>query len=190
MSIQARRERERAERERLIIEAARELAESEGWEAVTTRRLAERVEYSQPVLYSHFKGKDAIMAAVAVEGCADLAAELRAGRLKADGPEEALAAIADAYSSFAERRPALYDAIFSQRVDLPFATPEAPAPLQAAFGELLEAVRPFAGDDDLGLLTETLWSGLHGLVTLMRDGRLPPEGHCGRVAILLDRFAH
>ncbi|MEV4115122.1 TetR-like C-terminal domain-containing protein [Nonomuraea sp. NPDC049695] len=68
----------------------------------------------------------------------------------------ALAAIADAYSSFAERRPALYDAIFSQHVDLPFATPEAPAALQAAFGELLEAVRPIAGDDDLGLLTETL----------------------------------
>ncbi|NUW33689.1 TetR/AcrR family transcriptional regulator [Nonomuraea sp. SMC257] len=190
MSIQARRERERAERERLIIEAARELAETEGWEAVTTRRLAERVEYSQPVLYSHFKGKDAIMAAVAVEGCADLAVDLRAARLAAGSPEEALAGIADAYSSFAERRPALYDAIFSQRVDLPFATPEAPPALQAAFGELLEAVRPFAGDDDLGLLTETWWSGLHGLVTLMRDGRLPREAHSRRVAILLNRFAH
>ena len=40
MSIQERRERERAARERLIITAARELAETEGWEAVTTRRLA------------------------------------------------------------------------------------------------------------------------------------------------------
>jgi hypothetical protein len=57
-----RRERERAERHSLILAVARELAEAEGWEAVTTRRLAERVEYSQPVLYSHFKGKDAIVA--------------------------------------------------------------------------------------------------------------------------------
>ena len=73
MSIQARRERERAERERLIVTAARELAEAEGWDAVTTRRLAAEIEYSQPVLYSHFKGKDAIMAAVAVQGCAELA---------------------------------------------------------------------------------------------------------------------
>ena len=38
MSIQARRERERAEREKLIVTAARELAEAEGWDAVTTRR--------------------------------------------------------------------------------------------------------------------------------------------------------
>lgn len=77
MTIRTRRERERAEREQLIVTAARKLAESEGWSAVTTRRLASEVEYSQPVLYSHFKGRDAIMAAVAVEGCGELATALR-----------------------------------------------------------------------------------------------------------------
>jgi AcrR family transcriptional regulator len=56
----------------LIVTAARELAESEGWDAVTTRRLAAEIEYIQPVLDSHFKGK----AAIAVEGCADPAADL------------------------------------------------------------------------------------------------------------------
>ena len=50
MSTTERRERERAQRHQLIITAARELAEADGWEAVATRRLAERVEYSQPVL--------------------------------------------------------------------------------------------------------------------------------------------
>ncbi len=188
MSIQERRERERAERERLIITAARELAEAEGWEAVTIRRLAERVEYSQPVLYSHFKGKDAIMAAVAVEGFADLAAELRAARTAATDPRQALAVVSAAYTAFAERRSALYDAMFSHVVDLPFATPEAPPALHAAFGELSEAIRPQAGDDDLGLLTEVFWSGLHGLVTLMRGGRLPRADHDRRLALLISRF--
>ena len=83
MTIQTRRERERAERERLIVSAARELAETEGWDAVTTQRLAAEIEYSQPVLYSHFKDKGVIMAAVAVEGCAELAAELRTARTAA-----------------------------------------------------------------------------------------------------------
>ena len=124
MSIQPRRERERAEREKLIITAARELAEAEGWEAVTTRRLAERVEYSQPVLYSHFKGKDAIMAAVAVEGCADLAASCARPAPRRPDARRALADVSAAYAAFAERRPALYDAMFSQIVALPFATPE------------------------------------------------------------------
>jgi AcrR family transcriptional regulator len=189
MALQERRERERAERERLIIRAARELAEAEGWDAVTTRRLAERVEYSQPVLYSHFKGKDAIVAAVAVEGFADMAAELRAARTSADSPRRALADVAAAYAAFADRRPALYDAMFNEAVSLPFATPEAPAALHAAFDELRQVVRPIAGDDDEDLLAEVLWSGMHGLVALMRGGRLPPKDHERRLALLVSRLS-
>ncbi|MFC4118034.1 TetR/AcrR family transcriptional regulator [Nonomuraea zeae] len=189
MSIQARRERERAERERLIIKAARELAESEGWDAVTTRRLAAEIEYSQPVLYSHFSGKGAIMAAAAVEGCAELAVELREARTSAAGPREAVADVAAAYAAFAERLPALHDVMFTQAVDLPFASPEAPAALHEAFAELRESVRPFAGDDELEALTETFWSGLYGLLALMRSGRLRPEQHERRLALLVSRFS-
>jgi AcrR family transcriptional regulator len=188
MSIQARKERERAERERLIVTAAREMAEAEGWDAVTTRRLAAEIEYSQPVLYSHFKGKDAIMAAVAVEGFAELAAELRAARLGADSPRAALIAVGTAYTDFARRRPALYDAMFTHVVDVPFATPEAPAALREGFGELVQAVQPLASDDEADILAETLWAGLHGLVTLTRSGRLPEEAHERRLALLIDRF--
>jgi AcrR family transcriptional regulator len=189
MSIHARRERERADRERLIVSAARELAEAEGWDAVTTRRLAERVEYSQPVLYSHFKGRDAIVAAVAVEGFADLAAEMRAARTSTRSPRRALANVAAAYVAFADLRPALYDAMFNQAVSLPFATSEAPAALHAGFDELRQVVRPIAGDDNEDLLAEVLWSGLHGLVSLTRGGRLPREVHERRLALLLSRFA-
>jgi len=183
MSIQARRERERAERERLIVTAARDLAETEGWDAVTTRRLAELVEYSQPVLYSHFKSKDAIMTAVALEGFTDLADELRAAA------PSGMAAIAAAYLSFAERRPAIYDGMFSRAVDLPFATTAAPAVLHASFDALADVVRPHAGDDDIGLLTETFWAALHGLATLTRSARLPRDAQEARLAILLSRFA-
>ncbi|PSK66940.1 Tetracycline repressor protein class H [Micromonospora sp. MH33] len=189
MAIRERRERERAERERAIVAAARELAESEGWDAVTTRRLAAEIEYSQPVLYSHFKGKGAIMAAVAVEGCGDLAAELAAARAAATDPRQAVAGIATAYVEFAERRPALYDAIFNLPTDLPFASQDVPVELARAFAELAETLRPFAGDDNLETFTETFWSGLHGLVSLMRNGRLRREEHERRLALLVDRFA-
>ncbi|MEV6114308.1 TetR/AcrR family transcriptional regulator [Streptomyces sp. NPDC052109] len=188
MPIQTRRERARAERELLIVTAARELAEAAGWDAVTTRRPAAEIEYSQPVLYSHFKGKDAIMAAVAVQGCADLAAELRRARTAAPGTREALAAVAETYTSFAQRRPALYDAMFTHPGDLPFATEQAPAPLQA-FGELLVVVVPITAEgEDAGLLTETFWAALHGLATLMRSGRLPEEAREKRLALLIGHF--
>ncbi|WP_344628396.1 helix-turn-helix domain-containing protein, partial [Kitasatospora arboriphila] len=86
MSVQQRKERERADRERLIVATARELAEQQGWDAVTTRRLAERIEYSQPVLYSHFRGKREIIGAVALDGAAEMAVAVRAAAGAGEGP--------------------------------------------------------------------------------------------------------
>lgn len=189
MSTQGRRERERAEREQAIITAARDLALAEGWEAVTTRRLAAEIEYSQPVLYSHFKGKDAIMAAVAVEGFAELATALVSARSSAADPRRAVADVATAYVAFAQQRPAIYDAMFTLAVDLPFASQDVPSDLARGFAELCETVRPVAGDDDLETVTETFWAGLHGLVTLMRSGRLRRADHDRRLAVLVDRFS-
>ncbi|MGW5387600.1 TetR/AcrR family transcriptional regulator [Nocardia sp. NPDC003963] len=183
MTVQTRRERERAERHRLIIDTARELAESEGWDAVTVRRLADRIEYSQPVLYSHFAGKQAIVTAVAEDGCAELAAALRESRAATATESDALAAVARAYSEFATERPAVYDAIFAMSTDLQFG-PGAPQALRDAFAELVAVLGPFAGDEDVETFTETGWAALHGLVTLERDGRLRPGHRDDRLAIL------
>src|SRR5579859_7156241 len=112
MSVQERKQRERAQREQLIVATARELAEAQGWDAVTTRQLAERIEYSQPVLYSHFRGKREIIGAVALEGATEMAAALRAATRAADGPRGRITALAHAYLDFAARNPAVYDALF------------------------------------------------------------------------------
>jgi AcrR family transcriptional regulator len=188
MSVQERREREKAQRHQLIITTARELAEAEGWDAVTTRRLSERIEYSQPVLYQHFSGKEAIMRAVALEGFTELAEQLRAARTSADSPRAALRRIADAYLAFALGKPALYDAMFVLSTGLAFGEPETLAPLRAAFDEFAAVVAPLAGDRDPESHAEILWSSLHGLASLTRGGRLRPEHHGQRVELLLDRF--
>ncbi|MDD9347685.1 TetR/AcrR family transcriptional regulator [Mumia sp.] len=193
MAIHERRAREREARERLIIDVARELAEAEGWEAVTTRRLAERVEYSQPVLYSHFAGMGALMAAVAMEGFTEIAeALLRAVRTPEVSPSERLADVATAYLDFGARHPALYDAMFSRAVELKFAQESTPAPMREGFGALREAVRPYVGDDadaDVDALTEVFWSCLHGLVTLAATGRLNPALVELRLTALVERFS-
>ncbi len=136
-----------------------------------------------------------------MEGCAELATELAAARRavtegsgatgrRAAGAREVLAAAGEAYTAFARRRPALYDAMFTHALGLPFATPEAPAALWEAFDELARAVEPIAAEgDEPGLLTETYWASLHGLVTLMRSGRLPEESHERRLTLLTGHFA-
>jgi AcrR family transcriptional regulator len=184
MSVQERKVRERARRERLIVAAARELAEADGWDAVTTRRLAERIEYSQPVLYSHFAGKDAIVAAVALEGFAELAAVLSASR--AADPTAAVAAVARGYLGFADANPALYDAMFNLRTDLPFGRADTPQPLRAGFAAIQDVLAPLAAGRDPAMLAELMWSALHGIVTLGRGGRLPPEYAEQRIAALVD----
>ncbi|MGV9968184.1 TetR/AcrR family transcriptional regulator [Streptomyces olivaceus] len=170
--------------------AARELAEQQGWDAVTTRRLAERIEYSQPVLYSHFRGKREIIGAVALEGAAEMAAALRGATAVADGPRARVTALARAYLDFAEGNPAVYDAMFRLDGGLAFAREDTPEPLKDAFAALLESLGEVAGDGVRpGLFTEVFWAALHGLATLTRAGRLPPEDAGRRVELLVDRLA-
>jgi AcrR family transcriptional regulator len=196
MTATQRRERDRRQRHELIVRTARDLAEAEGWDAVTTRRLADRVEYSQPVLYSHFENKGAIVRAVAIEGFADLGAQLRSARLAAPSPAAAVRAVAQAYLDFAAAHPALYEAMFSLPIDVRFASPDqTPPALQGSFAQLAVVMGSRAGEEDpfadpaAALRAEVFWSALHGLATLTRQGRMPPDGQPARLDLLLAHLA-
>ena len=187
MPTRDRKERERADRHRRILAAARELAEDQGWDAVTTRRLADRIEFSQPVLYGHFPGgKDEIVAGVALEGFAELATALRAAVDEA-GPGGAPEAAITAYLDFAAAHPALYTAMFESAA-LPFGREDTPAPLHEGFAVLRDVLAPATAADP-GRYAELGWATLHGLATLARAGRLPPEGAADRRALAVDLLA-
>lgn len=185
VAIQERRARQRAERHRLIVDTAREIAEAEGWDAVTTRRLAERIEYSQPVLYSHFAGKDAIVGAVALRGFTELADALRAELAAAPDPAAGLAAIARGYLRYAAEHPAVYAAMFTMDTDLTFADPSSPEPLRAGFGLIRDALGRLTGEHELDARTELAWSTLHGLATLTEGDRLRPEHQDHRLELFV-----
>ena len=77
-----------AERRQQILDAAQGMAEADGWTAVTSRRLADAIGYTQPVLYGHFPGgKNEIMRTVALAGFAELAAATRAAMEGKTGPQ-------------------------------------------------------------------------------------------------------
>ena len=189
MAFDDRRSRERAARHELIRRTARRLAESEGWGAVTTRRLSAEIEYSQPVLYKHFSSMEAIAEAVAIEGFGELAEMLHRARTGAGAGQPLLKPMAEAYLRFARDNPALYDAMFTRATKLRFAADDTPAPLVAAFGELRAAVETLSQGADVDTRTEVLWAALHGLTTLGRGGRLRPEHDGERVELLAAQFA-
>jgi AcrR family transcriptional regulator len=190
MAIEDRRERERTARRELIIATARRVAQAEGWDAVTTRRLSTEIEYSQPVLYKHFTGMEQIAQAVAVDGFAELADLLGAARSGASTARDALTRMARAYLDFARDNPAVYDAMFTRATALRFAAHDTPAELAEAFEELRQVVDVVAHGRDVDALTELFWATLHGMVTLTRGGRLRPGYDSERLQLLVDQLTN
>jgi AcrR family transcriptional regulator len=186
LGIAERKGREWAEREHRIVATARAIAGREGWSAVTVRRLADEIEYSQPVLYSHFKGRDAIVGAVAVEGFRELAAALRTAARGSTGRRNALENVATAYLAFAFRHPALYEAMFILPTDLRFAAADTRPELHAAFESISALVATFC--TDVEVVTETFWAALHGLTELERSGRIRPTARVERVRLIVRAF--
>src|SRR6516165_3503554 len=183
LGVAERKGRERAEREHRIVATARVIAEREGWDAVTIRRLAEEIEFSQPVLYSHFENRDAIVAAVAVEGFKELTKALREAASGSTGRRNALKNVAMVYLAFALSRPALYEAMFILPTDLRFAEAGTRPELRAAFEALAAVVTPFCVD--VAVVTETFWAALHGLAELERSGRIRPRARSERITLVV-----
>ena len=158
-----------------VIRAARDLAESDGWAAVTMRRLAGELGVTQPVLYSAFDGRQALIDAVALSGFSDLAVSLEA-------VDASPMARMRAYLNFAAANPRTYEAMFSLPSGLAFGVDDTPEPLLRAFLGIRDAFP--AGDETYA---EVAWSAMHGLATLQASGRLRPSHRQDRLD-LLDRM--
>src|SRR5947207_4189501 len=111
MGPKDRREREREEVRGRIVDAARELFLSEGYDAVTMRRIADRIEYSPTAIYFHFKDKDALMGELCAVDFYTLATQLTK-IARVEDPIERLRRIGHAYADFAAEFPNHYRLMF------------------------------------------------------------------------------
>jgi AcrR family transcriptional regulator len=68
VGVKERHEREREAVQRAILDAARDLFVAEGYQNVSIRKIADRIEYSPAAIYSYFPSKDDIFFALADEG--------------------------------------------------------------------------------------------------------------------------
>ena len=146
-----------------VIHTARTLAEAAGWPAVTMRRLAAELGVTQPVIYSAYASRQALIDAAAIAGFGDLAAELEA-------TDASPMARMRAYLDFAATHPRTYEAMFSLPSGLTFAADNTPEPLRRAFAGIYDAF-----PDTDGTRAEVAWAVLHGLATLQASGRLRPD---------------
>lgn len=155
-----------------IVEVSRAIVEDDGVEQLTIRRIAETIGRTQPAVYQHFTGKDAILAAVVTEGFIALVERLT----PASKGEAPLTAIANAYVRFGLERPRLYEVMFVGPPAIAFAAGDAtPMPARAAFHILAAAVAESGLEPaTVETATEVVWAALHGLVMLSITKRLRP----------------
>jgi len=175
MGIAERRERERQNVRRKILDAARGLFAEQGYDAVTMRRIAEAIEYSATAIYSHFEDKDTLIRELCREDSVTLAQAFHAIAAEPD-PLERLRQIGMAYVDFGVAHPNHYRLMFmSSRkldaADLPrmgHGNPEQDgyAFLVATLAEARAQGLLRAGLDDPHLAAQAFWAGGHGVVAL------------------------
>jgi AcrR family transcriptional regulator len=184
MGVRERREREREELRTKILDAARELFATEGYEAVTMRKVAEKVEYSPTAIYLHFADKDALLHEICEIDFLTLAKQFQK-IAKVDDPVERLRRIGLAYTDFAVEFPNHYR--------LMFMTPHPPVehdaeelkrkgnPEEDAYAflvgtvrEAIEKKRLAPAYKDAELVAQIVWSGVHGVISLQRCKRDDP----------------
>jgi AcrR family transcriptional regulator len=199
MGIAERKERERDQLRNRILDAARELFVRDGYDAVTMRRIAERIEYSPTAIYLHFADKDELVRQLCAHDFAVFAAQFaKLGRV-AD-PLERLRRAGHAYIDFALAHRNAYRLLFmTPPANGASAAGGAPAEQAYAFLARTAAEAIAAGKlrKDLGdaeLVAQTSWAGVHGVAALHiavgDDPKLPWRPVARRARAMIDTLIH
>lgn len=176
MGVKERREREKSETRDKILDAARELFITEGYEGVSMRKVAEKIEYSPTAIYVHFADKEELFRELCHEDYAQLAKVFQSSMISTD-PVERLKQIGAIYVDFGIRYPNHYKFMFmtpvpehepddTDREIMGNPEVDAYAFLKWAVQQALEAGCFREEFTDADLISQTLWASVHGVISL------------------------
>ena len=174
MGVVERREREKQELRQQILETARTMFATQGYEAVTMRKIAEAIEYSPTAIYLYFKDKEELINELCQTDFRTLAREFQTIALIAD-PVERLRKTGMSYVEFGLSHPNHYRLMFM--TPHPKTPPEAALskgnPEEDAYAFLKVIVKECIDAGlfrerfrDVDAVAQILWAGMHGIVSL------------------------
>ncbi|MBS1661922.1 MAG: TetR/AcrR family transcriptional regulator [Bacteroidetes bacterium] len=185
MGITDRKLRQKEEVRASILDTAWEMVVTEGWQSFSIRKIADAIEYSVPVIYSHFENKDAILLEFNRKGFQLLNEALAKAKAATDIPAEQIRAMGRAYWDFAFQNKEYYQLMFG--LGIPTCETVNKIPAIASFSDtiistLVAMVAPGRKPSfDPFLKYQSFWSMLHGLVSINMSalGNRPdaPSGH-------------
>ena len=159
----------------MALAAAREIAEGDGLQGVTARRVAARIGYSAGTLYNLFASLDDLIVRLNGETL-DALYDALSGTIRESEPEAALLGLARRYLAFTREHPRLWSLLFEHRLPEGQPLPDWHAEKILRLLALLErAQAPLFGPGEEGARhhsARVLWSSLHGMVALESAGKL------------------
>ncbi|GGA94106.1 TetR/AcrR family transcriptional regulator [Puia dinghuensis] len=185
MGITDRKLRQKEEVRASILETAWEMIVTEGWQSFSIRKIADAIEYSVPVIYSHFENKDAILLEFNRKGFQLLTDSLIKAKAGQDNPANQIRAMGRAYWDFAFQNKEYYQLMFG--LGIPTCETVSKIPAMGTFNEVITssivAMVPAGKQPSFNpfLKYQSFWSMLHGLVsinmtTLGRTATAPKTG--------------
>jgi AcrR family transcriptional regulator len=158
-----------------ILAAAQSIGVRKGWKAVTIRAVAQKLGYSSPLLYEHFRDKEDVLTQLAIEGQLCLAKELARDLPKA--PDTAVLLMVERYWSFMLKNKQVYR-LMNGMDGMPIDREKVGSIAQRSFEAAKAVIRTWLieGNDEANgadLLMDELWAVLHGMAALYLDRSSP-----------------
>lgn len=153
-----------------ILDAALDIVNEDGWQALSMRKIADKIEYTAPIIYEYFTNKEGILLELTRTGNVLLLQEFKTAKAKHTSPAKQLEAMWIAYWNFAFEHEQLYKLMFGVDTNccgMKTTLPEAAAArklVQDTIAELMTATTP--SDDVICRKYYTFWSVIHGLISI------------------------
>lgn len=172
MGVQERRARHKEALRQQILDAARDVFVREGYENVSMRKIAEKIEYSPTTIYLYFQDKQELLTCLTEETFARLGKVIRAIMEEDIPPLEQLRRGLRAYVEFGLSNPNDYKVVLllsREPLENSMAEETMSRKVYNCLREILaeciatNSIRPL----DLDMAAQTLWPAVHGITSLL-----------------------
>lgn len=162
-----------------ILAASLDIVKEEGWQALSMRKIADKIEYTAPIIYGYFSNKDAILIELTRMGYVKLAKQMKEAEEKFTKPEEQLEAMWMAYWNFAFAEKELYQVMYGVEANccvMENACNDIKGPSNMLWNKI-EEITPADKRTEEYVDTKfyTFWSVVHGLISINLTRQLTSE---------------
>jgi AcrR family transcriptional regulator len=153
-----------------ILSASLDIVKEEGWGALSMRKIADKIDYTAPIIYEYFSNKEAILKELTRMGFVKLAAKMEEAKSLSTSNEGQLEAMWLAYWNFAFENRELYKVMYGVEMNccaLENACPDLTKPMNMLWDKIEEITpQDRRTEEYIDLKYYTFWSVVHGLISI------------------------